>query len=96
MSYTKGPWAVGDASAHGQFIVDHAGERIVAETYPDYEQDFEANARLIATAPEMLKQLEEALSYISSLHQSAYGRGLPANNSVAFGIRNIIAKAKGK
>ena len=59
MKHTKGPWIVGHHSQNGQYILDKDGEEIVAETYPDDHQDFEANATLISACPEMLEALEK-------------------------------------
>ena len=66
--YTPGPWFVDESSTHGQYVSkrDGNGAFIVAETYPDENQDFEANAALIAAAPEMLEQITEISKWLDN------------------------------
>jgi hypothetical protein len=80
--HTPGPWAsVHDADGDYLIMSPESG-RFIAVTYTDAEQD-EANARLIAAAPEMLEALERILP-------SLQGTG-HANT-----VRAVIRKAKGE
>jgi hypothetical protein len=63
---------------------------------PEDDARLERDARLYAAGPELLSALTEALGYIVHLHQTAYGRALPSNNSVGKQIRKAIAKAEGR
>ena len=61
-NYTPGPWAFD--SAHDQVIVESGfGNVAIAETYGE---DWEANARLIAAAPEMLEALQLVVERLST------------------------------
>lgn len=69
-AFTPGPWEVGDAArgddprmvycndATGQRVADCSGEFLFHS-----RETMEANARLVATAPELLKQLKELLGF---------------------------------
>jgi hypothetical protein len=95
--FTPGPWVYGDASENGQYIWDPKGERIVAEAYPDWDQDFEANAHLIAAAPEMyallLKNLNEWKQYdMANDDNGATGK---ARIKLMKDIQKLLVKARG-
>lgn len=76
-----------------------SGETIIAEVtwrdinsgggWPNVTEwdEFKANARLIAAAPDLFEALEDALSDIEA--------GLPQPHDTAEYLREIIAKAKG-
>lgn len=73
-SWTPGPWwvmkdniTVCPPKPRGQSIICRA-----AETYMDRTQR-EANARLIAAAPEMAEALEQTAAAMDALHPSAAG-----------------------
>jgi hypothetical protein len=75
-AYTPGPWTTdyrfGEAS---MVIVDDVGRLPIATTalYPlaqNNTQRVEANARLIAAAPDLLKQCQEARDFLSASHQN--------------------------
>lgn len=64
-THTPGPWAV-DVSLPGIVEIRDSEKRMLATVYaPDYlnhpvtDEEAEANARLIALAPELLEALEE-------------------------------------
>lgn len=82
------------------------GETIVATCRSPYRDTCDANARLIAAAPEMLEALQDTARLLSYYHKAA----LPENREhldvcenpdnchhcgVALGIRAAIAKATG-
>lgn len=64
--HTPGPWEIGELDMNGQRIV--RGEHIEICTcwhhcVGSIEREMEENARLIASAPDMLEALEEALEW---------------------------------
>lgn len=95
--FTPGPWTVGDASECGYYVWDPQGERIVAEAYPDYNQDFEANAALIAAAPEMLEALELMLESFGIMRAAGVNvLGFDSAVEARVKAHNAIAKARGE
>lgn len=80
MTHTPGPWEVQDDCATSIW----AGGHYIAETYTDGE----ANARLIAAAPDLLAALEAIVAICEQLD-------VP-NHQHAQLARFAIAKAKGK
>lgn len=88
MQHTPGPWKYGYERPTAQdpeeqwAIVTIAGGHIVANVNPDSRQD--ANARLIAAAPDLLAALE-AVVFISDRKHDAWDKA-----------RAAIAKAKGQ
>lgn len=92
-THTPGPWAYAHSGPVMQgysqpFAVAQKGERnLIAGVFGDVKGGVavtEANARLIATAPELLEALKDA-------RFALYGDG-PGNPK----IDNVIAKAEGK
>jgi hypothetical protein len=62
--HTPGPWCVGDLDQHGQRIVRQEHIEIATcwhHSVGSIEQEMEANARLIAAAPDLLAALSELL-----------------------------------
>jgi len=92
-AHTPGPWQVSNDN------VVHNGEARVAKVlrHRGWESDDEANARLIAAAPEMLEALHGILSQENA---AVIGNGGPWNDPVtraAFNaVRAAIAKAEGR
>ncbi len=64
-SHTSGPWSIGEAQFGAQVMV-FAGEREVADCGHNFSdcgnEEDRANARLIASAPELLQALETLLA----------------------------------
>lgn len=100
--HTPGPWRVGDGSfvignhpapgITGSDDVHHYGGHLICESVS------QANARLIAAAPDLLEALKDILSgwrYIrqDAAHQSIYGVGWDRAQQAA---EAAIAKAEGK
>lgn len=89
--HTAGPW--NQFTPAGQLNVfitggkgsSHLATVAVSDCTHDREED-EANARLIAAAPELLAALIEAESQLSQAHT-------PECESAAYGVRAAIAKA---
>lgn len=79
--FTKGPWAVQGSevwATHGiRFNLTTVGTPLIARVceHKDAERGFpyEANARLIASAPELYERLKEARDAIASLPEYALG-----------------------
>ena len=97
--YTKGPWKYGAelSSRTGEWLISFdAGNRGrgigIAETRPGSGQE-EANARLIAAAPELLEALEWVLGEYQVIFTDETGK--TENEAIAF-ARAAIAKAKGE
>ena len=59
MEHTATPWKVAEPSRDGMFIVNQDDD-VVAESYPDNNQDFEANAAFICRAVNSHEELLEA------------------------------------
>lgn len=94
---TKGPWEVREYG-DGDSLVVHAGDdwRIcfmaTPGSSPNAMDRIEANARLIAAAPDMFEALLTALPYIECAEEDdAYKPGVVAN--VTAQIRAALAKA---
>lgn len=61
-SFTPGPWRVGKKYTSSVYAGNMQGIRIAA----CFDDDVEANARLIASAPELLEALKWALTQIGA------------------------------
>lgn len=89
--HTPGPWMVLPSVQPGQFcILTEHGPRIdVACTYGFERTPREANARLIAAAPELLEALQRLQACYSSSHSPS------VRESCWLQARSAIAKATG-
>lgn len=89
MKHTPGPWSYwnGICSPGGRVTQDETGTHIAIPTVYANAQLTDANARLIAAAPELLDALKSVLDMASS-------------GKTNFGLleyaRSVIAKATGK
>jgi hypothetical protein len=61
-SHTPGPWRVGKKYTLDVYAGNMQGVRIAA----CFDDDGEANARLISAAPELLSALQSALAFINT------------------------------
>uniref|UniRef100_A0A6M3LRI8 Uncharacterized protein n=1 Tax=viral metagenome TaxID=1070528 RepID=A0A6M3LRI8_9ZZZZ len=70
--HTPGKWEVEVIGVH-QFIVKN--NKTIAKTPWDIsnQEENEANARLIASAPELLEACKEAFTYLDKPHTSKFG-----------------------
>lgn len=98
--HTPGPWAVGYLDQSGQRIVKQEHIEICTcwhHSVGSIEQEMEANARLIAAAPDLLEALE-GLVKINEEHNAAMAviMGRPANwkDTYLDKARAAILKAK--
>lgn len=89
--HTPGPWVV----MNGSLDVWNAEKtrRITAHPWVDKDDESEANARLIAAAPDLLTALEIALPYVESFDDDNADLQTKAN---AAAVCAAIAKAKGE
>lgn len=95
-AHTPGPWEAADfesASCATCFIPVFVGDRYIAQANLKRNvshDECEANARLIAASPDLLRVSELALSMI--LEECADAE----HTDQVFQLRNAIAKAKGQ
>lgn len=96
-AHTPGPWVVGPVD---DTVVTHLGadgvRREVAQIDGDYNEPdlwpvMEANARLIAAAPDVTEALKSCLNYIEKT-ESDLGIRLPCGDAA----RAALAKAEGR
>ena len=93
LKHTPGPWVI-----HGNFTEIHPhddpdGNQVIADVDPDCEMsNREANARLIAAAPDLLEALEAMVTTWEGPRELAAIRF--AQNVIA--ARAAIAKARGE
>lgn len=94
--YTLGPWFHIGQGDIVQKADDYCGDiKHIATVYLTLGNEDEANARLIACAPELLEMLCTALPFIEDAElDPAYKTGRVAQVTVQ--IRELIAKATGE
>jgi hypothetical protein len=108
--HTPGPWhvnsvdgsqwaVIGPATTHqgcGAYICDMVNGSLEINAYIGH-LEADANARLVAAAPELLAQLQTALRYIEHIGANCTerGQGHP-QQALVDSIRNAIAKAEGR
>lgn len=89
MKHTKGPWKLNKVD-HLLLVEDQYS--IVATIEPQLLDNDTDNARLIATAPEMLEALELSLTYLKVANND---NGLICDVAIET-IQAVIKKAKGE
>lgn len=92
--HTPGPWEVGEEGE----ILAGSSEFLVATAYHGRPAQ-EANARLIAAAPELLKTVKELVSLVCDSGLGTISEYLPVNPESIERIkraRQAIARAEGK
>lgn len=94
--HASGPWHVGTECIKNQLVVcplEDSPLIITIEQVDGDLQELEANARLVAAAPEMLGALETVLRNFAPCGVE----GLTAKQSLSIGqAMNAVAKAKGE
>ena len=96
MSHTPGPWSIqrhDKGDSRRLLVVGKSG--MVADVDWNDKDENEANARLIAAAPDLLAALKSMLKRAVALDQSATVDGL-ANCDAIAKARAAIAKAEAK
>ncbi len=102
--HTPGPWRVGEKRHDYDIVIRNRDSAPVTITcYAGYtRRTGDANARLIAAAPELLTALEQALAVIGSdaveaARLLAIQHGMPYGPTVdVVAIRTLIAKTRGE
>lgn len=85
-NHTPGPWAI---SQHDPRLVKHLSGPVLAECGPVNTEEAQANARLIAAAPELLASLRRVLRMLE-IHDARL-----ANFGEVEEARLIISRAEG-
>lgn len=85
--HTPGPWTI-EIPSNGcdRYIIHGKSFEEICATCLDTEHEMQANARLIAAAPELLEACKMALSCMAP----------EDNDATARTLRSAIAKAEGK
>ena len=86
--FTKGPWRYDDG--HG--IVFDANDDFVCDTMPTGDAAYDANAALIACAPEMYAEIKEYISLLNALINDGYIGYVERRNAAV----ELLAKARGE
>lgn len=111
-THTKGPWKIEDSVTHAndtfRYSIHGANNRVIAWTLRHYDRDKnghktseidDANARLIAAAPDLLEALEDLLGAERS-HETTPGGEIKTllwiSQSKLERISTMLAKAKGE
>lgn len=94
--HTPGPWAV-DESRHDGCInriepFRHIGMASGYQVNPGDREENEANARLMAAAPDLLEALEQARKYVAF----AFDQGIEGAEKTGLDLDAAIAKARGE
>jgi len=94
MKHTKGPWSIGKRAKDTVFSDDVA----IADVFPNVVVG-EANARLIAAAPELLEACRNALRRLQ--HAKQYGDDMLSSREICYTdakllLIDAIAKAEGR
>lgn len=88
--HTPGPWHTQHVHPYTHIKSDkNPMIAVVRSVLTDSRQEFEANAHLIAAAPEMLEALEMMLGILTVA-------GIAADTEAVQHLRSVIAKAKGE
>lgn len=96
---THGPWVATPTGADWIQITPHDDGQMLAGVHPNkyLDGDLDANANLIAAAPDLLDALEDvldALGFLSGNNGELTGHGMSEDRAQE--IRNIVAKARGE
>ena len=85
--HTPGPWYI-----HRQALADIYADSLIASVYGSLDslEQGEANARLIAAAPELLEACKAAIAHLDTIF--VY---YDANDAIAAQLQSAITKAEG-
>lgn len=96
MSHTKGPWHLHRNTQTLGFRIDSEGNEWqgLAKVYqaPDLEEEGEANAHLIAAAPELLEELK----VMANIYEHGYPPTPDGKERCLERVKKLISKAEGK
>lgn len=101
--HTAGPWTL-DLSGAGSWAVyveptgDFDSHLTIARRgeLNHRTAESEANARLIAAAPELLAEIEREYTELADFRNDWPGRDTPAGQAKLIRLRNLICKATGR
>lgn len=99
MSHTPGPWTLLDDqtfSTLGDKRVAGANKISPAIVFGGLGEETEANARLIAAAPELLEALKEVTDWLASQRDFELNNALPEEYAAVENARAVIAKAEAR
>ncbi len=95
--HTRGPWAVvwDEEDGWNHHIYSSPTDRVCFMAHGGYEKqgEFDANARLIAAAPDLLEALEEIKRTAEATDTQSYSDNLRAREQTHRLAREAIAKA---
>lgn len=94
--FTPGPWRMVGTTAN-RFVVTASSGTVIAETWKDFRQ--EADARLIAAAPELYGALEALIAMQDQMSRKPTDGGgvFPADYGIVRGRAHAaLAKARGE
>lgn len=96
-AHTKGPWRVFDKSHTECRITYGPHDLVLAKVFDGSEFDSaDANARLIAAAPELLATVEAAYVLLGSIRTQWDGRHSAEGQGLLCDLRDAICKATGR
>lgn len=98
-NHTPGPWKITD-SGTGVFSsnkpLGQNGIIAICDAVARTREENEANARLIAAAPDLLKELEAAVTWIEQIESyEIFDPSAPSKHELLPQLRAAIAKARG-
>lgn len=70
--HSPGPWGVAGSTVYGEYADFHFHIAVVNANYPEHIATQEANARLIAAAPELLEALQQLLQLTECYTKQGY------------------------
>lgn len=93
--FTKGPWFYEEAT--GEIYSDNYAE-IICDMLPTGDEEFDANAALVAASPDMYTELKEASKGLQLLidNSAVNALYLPALYEQVERIEALLAKARGE
>lgn len=98
LQHTPGPWeAVEDGERDWKVVSDDFGTIVYRNCYPDESVDVyvEGDAKLIATAPELLEELVTLAGWAEEFAIPAMGDETEGGNSMLASAMAVISKATG-
>lgn len=94
--YSPGPWIVAKKSKLTGAVVAKDGEMVCDPTGAGrYEDEAEANARLISAAPEMYALLGRLEDYFKNRHIYGYGVEEKVSEDLLSEIKKVMKKVRG-
>ena len=94
-THTPGPWY---DSGNPEYEI-YKGNKPIASVIPSFTAEDDANARLIAAAPELLEQcklFEKVLTHLINSGDRKFGADLERNKRhFQFCVREVLAKVEG-